>query len=408
MKFSNFNILFFIIVLSISIVCCSESNNKTPFISVVEIPSSKFSETPNLAVSDSAINLIWTESKGDSMGLYHWQLGIHNKPTLIGEGTDWFVNWADFPSIASDNQGNMIVNWLQKSDDGTYDYDVHFSRYTKQTGKWSPSLILHKDKVAAEHGFVSFTSYDSNNFYASWLDGRYTKTRNPLKQGSNLPMTIRGGFIDKKNSTIREFEIDNKVCDCCQTSSAMVADGILTAYRDRTDEEIRDITIQKIKQDTIVQVFNSNDKWKINGCPVNGPALDAKDNIAAMVWYTAHPEPSVWMVVSEDNGNTYSEKTKIDSGNPMGRVDVGIEGTKAYFTWLEMKDDQAVISLRAFDIKSHVLLPSKEITTTSSARQSGFPVFKVKNNIGYLVHTKVLSSEESSIQLNKIDLTRIQ
>ncbi|MBT8219062.1 MAG: hypothetical protein KJP00_04525 [Bacteroidia bacterium] len=375
------------------------------FIESFQIPCSNRSETPNLATSNNGLEIIWTETINDTTAIYHWILGSVDLPVKIASGNDWFVNWADFPSLASDDHGNVIINWLQKSNKGAYDYDIHYS--IKSKNAWNPSRLLHSDGIPAEHGFVSFINVDANTFYASWLDGRNTKTANPSDPDKNLPMTLRGGWIDKFNGSVSEFEIDPKVCDCCQTTSAHTPSGLLTAYRDRTDEEIRDIIVQKITSDTIYKVFESKDSWKINGCPVNGPAIAAKNEIVVLTWYTANPEPSVWIVVSKDEGESFSKKVRIDQGNPLGRVDIDLSIGIPYFTWLEMKDDKAHINLRSYDIERSTLSPVTKITSTSSGRRSGFPIFKIIGTTGYLAHTKILSAQESRIELQKIDLSRI-
>ena len=40
--------------------------------------------------------------------------------------------------------------------------------------------------------------------------------------------------------------LDQRVCDCCQTSVAKTQDGPVAIYRDRSEEEIRDIYMVRI------------------------------------------------------------------------------------------------------------------------------------------------------------------
>ena len=81
--------------------------------------------------------------------------GSWSDPIIIAQGKNWFVNWADFPSIVSVDSSFLLAHWLQKSADGTYDYDVRISRSNDGGQSWSPSIIPHKDGINAEHGFVS-------------------------------------------------------------------------------------------------------------------------------------------------------------------------------------------------------------------------------------------------------------
>ena len=56
-------------------------------------------------------------------------------------------------------------------------------------------------------------------------------------------MTLRAAFIDKKGNKINEWELDGRVCDCCQTTAAITNDGPVVVYRDRSDDEVRDMSI---------------------------------------------------------------------------------------------------------------------------------------------------------------------
>jgi hypothetical protein len=41
----------------------------------------------------------------------------------------------------------------------------------------------------------------------------------------------------------KEALLDGRVCECCQTSSASTPDGMAVVYRDRSEKEVRDISI---------------------------------------------------------------------------------------------------------------------------------------------------------------------
>jgi hypothetical protein len=42
----------------------------------------------------------------------------------ITSNENYFVNWADFPSIYHFGGDTISAHWLQKSGEGTFDYDV--------------------------------------------------------------------------------------------------------------------------------------------------------------------------------------------------------------------------------------------------------------------------------------------
>ena len=41
------------------------------------------------------------------------------------QGANWFVNWADYPSVVAIDEKFWVAHWLAKQSGGkTYDYDV--------------------------------------------------------------------------------------------------------------------------------------------------------------------------------------------------------------------------------------------------------------------------------------------
>ena len=66
-------------------------------------------------------------------------------------------------------------------------------------------------------------------------------------------MTLRYAAIDPKGELSDEAELDNRVCECCQTSAAVTSDGPIVVYRDCSQSEVRDTYI----------VRHVNSSWSI-------------------------------------------------------------------------------------------------------------------------------------------------
>src|SRR5690606_34451461 len=120
----------------------------------------------------------------------------------------------------------------------------------------------------------------------SWLDGRNTSGGHHDHQGGE--MTLRAAIVNPDGSLENEFLLDESVCDCCQTSSAMTSNGPVVVYRDRTETEMRDISIVRFDGENWTKpVTIHNDSWEIAGCPVNWPRVAAVENTVAVAWFTA-------------------------------------------------------------------------------------------------------------------------
>lgn len=127
--------------------------------------------------------------------------------------------------------------------------------------------------------------------------------------------------------------------------------SILLANQDRSEEEIRDISLVR----WIDGVWSnptevSENGWEISGCPVNGPAIDATGDRVALVWFMrANDIPAVRMVFSDDRGTSFGAPICIDLGAPFGGVDVLqlADGT-ALVSWVENTDTgEALLICRA-------------------------------------------------------------
>jgi len=143
-----------------------------------------------------------------------------------------FVNWADLPSVLPLGENHLIAHWLRYSADKTYSYDVVVSQSHDGGRTWSAAVTAHTDGTPTEHGFVSIVP-GPDGASLLWLDGRNTP---------DASMTLRSAVITPEGRLIQEQEVDESVCDCCQTDMAMTANGPVAVYRDRSAEEVRDST----------------------------------------------------------------------------------------------------------------------------------------------------------------------
>ncbi len=357
-----------------------------PTIQTLSTPCEK-GGAPNLFVGEDKAYLSWVEylnDTTDALMVSEWIDDAWTSPREIASGTDWFVNWADFPSVVKyKGADDMAAHWLQKSAGGTYDYDVRIAQ-SKDGKEWGPSFIPHRDSIAAEHGFVSMLPLENGRIFATWLDGRNTKghgeeTAEEHGHGHHGgAMTLRSAEFDKDGKLHDEKELDHKVCDCCQTTATQTDDGVIVAYRDRSDDEIRDISVVLRKDGLWTQPQTiGNDRWKIAGCPVNGPSLDALGQDVALGWYTLKNDaPSVYIAFSGNGGVSFDEGFRIDEGQPLGRVDVAFmaEGI-ALVVWMEDKTDHAAIMGQWMD-KRGKQGAAFLIAKTSNSRASGFPILK--------------------------------
>ncbi len=363
-------------------------------------PTGANSSLPYLFSNGEKTLMSWVEKDGDSLTkLKYAELvaGTWQEPLEILQGTDWFVNWADFPMIA-ENQGNLWSHVLKKSTSGTYSYDVKMNVLPKGAAHWKTDMTLHSDGTPTEHGFVTILPYKSA-FFVTWLDGRNTQENEAGERGA---MTIRAAEVSTEGTIHTESELDRSTCDCCQTTAAITDNGPIVLYRDRSEEEVRDISIvRQIDGKWTSPKSIHNDEWKIKGCPVNGPKAAVLDNNLAVAWFTgAQENPRVQLSLSRDGGARFENPIQIGGANSIGRVDVLLVDTDtAIVSWMEAKDKQA--QLKALKVRSGIKSKELLIANLDASRKTGFPQMELVGDEVYFAWTTI-SGSNSQIQMAKV------
>ena len=352
-----------------------KSGNENAGLKALASPADSVSAEPYLFTDkNDLVYLSWVEKTKDQSMLKFSTLNNEqwSKPVIIASGEDWFVNWADYPLIASDGNGNMLAHFLQKSEKGKYTYDVKVITSSDRGASWSAAKIINEDGKKAEHGFLSMVP-NGNDYFISWLDGR---NAGPEEEGTNHDshhgaMSIRAALVNKQGIKSSEWELDNRVCDCCQTSATITSNGPVVVYRDRSENEIRDMSIVRLVDGHWTEpqtIFKDN--WKISGCPVNGPRSDAQGNSLGIVWFSAADSiGQVKVIFSSDGGANFSSPVRIDEGKGIGRVDIiMLDEKSAFVSWMEGGMIKAV-KVHADGKKDESII----ISATSESRSSGFP-----------------------------------
>ncbi|SIT02274.1 hypothetical protein SAMN05421759_11094 [Roseivivax lentus] len=307
----------------------------------IAVPAPPGAHEPSLALHKGAVYMSWLAPAGERTRVMMAILSAEgwSAPRVVHEGTDLFVNWADFPGIAILDDGTIAVHWLARSGPSYFDYRVEIALSRDDGMSWVPPLIPHGDRSPGQHGFVSMQPTGAGGLAVIWLDAR--------EEASAVPaMQLRATTLTGDGALGEDVAVDLQTCSCCQTSLAATGTGtILAAYRDRTDGEIRDISVARwTAEGWQAPVPVHADGWLIDGCPVNGPAIGADGHRAVVAWFTgAEGVAAVKLAFSEDGGRSFGAPVRVDGGDdggvgggdPVGRVDVALLGDgSALVSWV--------------------------------------------------------------------------
>jgi hypothetical protein len=338
-------------------------------------PAGPSSAQPQLTVSARGVLLSWIERTGDAAALKFAERkgDAWTTPRTVASGRDWFVNWADVPSVIRLADGSLYGHWLQKSGPDTYAYDVRLARSMDDGQTWSPSFTPHHDGTKTEHGFASLFQMPGAGLGLIWLDGRAMKSGHGEHGGGE--MSVRGAIYDQKGKQISEAAVDLRVCECCPTTAAVTADGPIVAYRDRSATEIRDIYVSRLVAGKWTEgVPVHRDNWQIAACPVNGPALSANGKNVALAWFTAKGDQGhTYIAFSTDSGKSFGKPVQLDDVSALGRVDVALlDDGSAAATWIEFAEGKSQFRMRRVG-PSGDRSPAITVSGLSAGRSSGYP-----------------------------------
>jgi hypothetical protein len=312
--------------------------------------------------ADSSVALRYASFDGD----------VWTPPTTIAQRRDFFVNWADFPSVQATRDGALIAHWLQRRPGGKYSYDVILARSSDSGRTWSTGSVLHRDGVAAEHGFVAIWTPPEGGAEAAWLDGRGVASSDSTAHSTAVFTTsiTADGTLGDENS------LDSRTCDCCQVAATLTTSGPVVAYRDRSADEVRDIAVvRRVGGTWTAPQRVHDDNWQIAACPVNGPSLASRGDTVVIAWFTgAQDTARVRVAYSTDAGAHFEAPVRVDGGMPAGRVDVeALDDGSAAVSWLE-RTDSATAEVRVRRVRRDGTLGQPVVLARSvGARASGFP-----------------------------------
>lgn len=390
------------------------------------LPTTSGAAQPDLSVApDGRVLLSWLDNDPGRRPAFQFAAwypdGHWEGPRTIAVGNRMFVNWADTPHIAATADHALWVHWLQKSADKPYAYDIMLARSRDHGMNWSAPRRVHDDGTTTEHGFVAFWPQAEDSLGMVWLDGRETgggEAHGDAGEaagagghdghdkahadghdagGEGGAMTLRSAVFDGDLRAGAESMIDARTCDCCQTDAAKTTDGAVVVYRDRSEDEIRDIRVTRFDGKTwsTPQPVHA-DGWKMPGCPVNGPSVAAIGKDVVVGWYTgADDRIALKLARAVDGGARFAAPVVLDQGEAVqGRIAVAMDARQIWAVWIREEGGRQSLwlSRRSRDL-TRELQRIKLADIAGTGRATGFPRIVINGDTAFVVWTQIIDGE---------------
>jgi len=352
----------------------------------IDSPAGANSSVPQMTAAGDRLVLSWVERAGakSSLKFAERMAAGWSSPMTVVSSDKMMVNSADVPSVRAMPEG-FAAHWMMESGPDPEAYDLRVSWSTD--GKtWTAPVAPNRDKTMTQHGFATLFPMADGGTGVIWLDGRTT-------HGEEGDMQLRSAVFDKAHKSLSDTLIDSRVCECCPTSVALSADGPIAAYRNRTAAEIRDIYVTRLgagKWSMPLRVHADN--FKIEACPINGPAIAANGKDVAVAWFTAPNEKAQSLIAfSHDGGRTFGKAVKVEDQGTLGRMQVALAADGAAVVgWVEFANEKSTLRVRRIAADG-TRGPSVAVADISGTR---FPRLAVAKNEAVVAWTE--SEKDSS------------
>jgi hypothetical protein len=225
---------------------------------------------------DRAVYLSRKSSAGDLIGV---PVKVNDRPkgigTALGRG----------PRVAVNGKNQVAILW---ADDGNVNSKVPFPfrvSFSTDGGRtFHPSLALPTRAGLGMQDLGDVALGEEGTIHAVWLQN---------EQGKGVHFWYARSLAGKPFGPAQI--LDHVACECCQTSIAVGGDGktVAAAWRDN-EENIRDIKVRFTHDGGRTfgpALLARNDRWKIDGCPMQGPSVTVgPKGQVAVVWSEAAGE----------------------------------------------------------------------------------------------------------------------
>jgi hypothetical protein len=279
----------------------------------------------------------------------------------------------------------------------------YFSRSTDGGRTWSHPVPLATDFSKTEHSYLSAAVLDSGAVGVTWLDGRET-AKTPYPAGH---YHLMAGMLYPDGQYSGEKMVDDNVCTCCPTGSVSLGSEMLIGYRDRTQDEIRDMDTvrlnEKLNVDGPYPVHH--DGWRINACPTNGPALDARNGETVVAWFSGASGPLLSFSTSADGGKHFSSPREVSAAtSTIGHAAISLlpDGS-SILAWMESGNPESHLLVRLIGKDGNL----GSVVEVARGSGFGYPSMRAQGNSVLLVWMQ-RDKTGSNLHLTRIGSGKLQ
>jgi len=220
------------------------------------------------------------------------------------------------PALVQKPDDTLVMVFSAKNEEAEFRFagSVKYIRSYDGGSTWTDPEIVHKSDTNIEnsHSFVAATLLADGEVGTVWLDGRHKLDHSVMYFSKTNGME---GFGE-------DYPVGEGTCQCCKNSLLTDENGTLhIAYRGLTDgtRDVMHFTSNDNGATFTKPKKISEDGWKIDACPHNGPAMArAEDGALHFIWYSLAGGEGLFYATSADGGTSFTPRLQV-SDNPVAK-----------------------------------------------------------------------------------------
>jgi hypothetical protein len=318
----------------------------------------------------------------------------------------------------------ITVVWTTKGEHGTL---LKQARSADRGRSFSHSAIIPGSDAAGNRGWQAIAADASGRVDVVWLDHRELAENAGMATAHHQHNGGSGGkpdgvamaqksklFLASLDGAVAPRAITGGVCYCCKTAIVAGVNGqLLAAWRHVYPGNLRDIafTMSKDRGQTFGPVVRvSEDKWMIEGCPDDGPAMaiDGRNRIH-VVWPTLVTDANgtdqtiALFYAASSDGRTFSPRQRIPTeGMPHHpTIALGPDGTPV-LAWDEAGSGSRRVVVGAAHAAATDRAPAFTRTVVSAGDAGVYPAIASANGATIVAWTRG-SGAQSTIRVVRLE-----
>jgi hypothetical protein len=293
---------------------------------------------------------------------------------------------------------SVVVVWTVRGTTGTR---LVAARSDSGSRSFGAVTTVPGTDAPGNRGWEAITTRPDGTVVAAWLDHRETVSdgtsaahmhhdgQAPVGGAAATDSTARAQlsklYVGDVDGTTEPQAVTGGVCYCCKTALDAGTDGTLyAAWRHVYAGNLRDIAFALSRdggRTFAPTVRVSEDRWALDGCPENGPAIavDSRKRIH-LVWPTLVPasaaggEPTLGLFyAASDDGRRFSPRQRIPAQGTPYHPQIAVSGRGTLLiAWDELADGQRRIAVG----RAGATVPGLGFTReqVSTAARGSYPV----------------------------------